>query len=578
LLNKFYRRLSVKLAIVLAAMCAIPIFIFGAMLVNKSEALAKKSVLDNNSEAAIMAAREIGLLVKRPEDFLNSTAAMLGVMHLDSWRQETVLVELALNQPIFRRISLLDLSGKVIAASNLGEENIWHLTQEAKNEIFKGKAFISNARFENNQAPYLTYAVSVTELGKISGILIAEVDLRTLWEVMDKVRLGNTGRAFLVYDDGTLIAHPDKKLVLKNENLKDQPDVRDALSGKAGAFEFFDTKGKSWVSSYSPVPGKGWAVVLRQDRREAYKFISAMKAQSWLILLFCEAMMVMAAIFMARMFSNPVRALLDRIKNFNEFGPQDGVGRKRRDEIGELIRAFDDLAAKLKKAKASEKFSSIGEAAAWVAHELKNSLVPIKSFIQALPAKHKDKKFVDRFNDLVPQEISRLEMMLKELSDFSSHSELKFERVNLKETLEGVLKVMEDKFTQIGIGVKISAKNEGIYVFGDSERLKQVFINLIINAINAMPDGGELGISIELSGPYADISISDTGVGIPEEVLKNIFQPYRQAGGKAGAGLGIPISRKIVEQHNGELKVDSYVGIGTTFTVRLPAESREAVS
>lgn len=582
LLNKFYRQLWVKIAIVLVLIISIPVGLLGLFLLNTSQGAVRKTVLNNHKEIVVRVAHEIGLLLKKPEDVLKSTAGLLGVTRSNPWQQETILVELVLNQPIFRKISSLDLSGKLIASSDLGGILDWDDNKDAIQQILKDKTYISKVKFQDNHTPYLTMAVTVKTRDKISGILMADVNLRGLWDIVDNILLGNTGRVFLVSDDGTLIAHPDKKRVLKNENLKGQQDVNAVLSGRTGAVELEDKDAKQWISCYTPLPEFGWGVVLRQEQRESYLFSRVMKMQSWVILIFSELLAILIAVVIARVFAHPVRALVLRIKNVTGGGLEGRIDIKRHDEIGELIKIFNELTDKLKKAKASERFSSIGEAAVWVAHELKNSLVPIKSFIQLLPTRHTNGKFIDKFSNMISEEISRWEHMLKDLSGFSSSSELNIDRINIKDIMESVLKIMEDKFIEKEIKVEFQVKNNNLRILGDSERLKQVFINLIINAVNAMSEGGTLRVSMDLVNapaingiPYIEVAISDTGIGISQERIKNIFGPFRTAQ-KEGTGLGLAISRKIVEQHKGVIRVESQIGIGTTFTVRLPIEIIES--
>lgn len=578
LLNRFYRKFWVQIAIVLAVIISVPVVLLGLSLLNTSQSAVRKTVLNNHKEIIIRAAEEINLFLKQPRDILNSTAALLGVAHYSPWQQETMLVELALNQPIFIRVFSLDLSGKLIASSDLGGTLDLDSDKAAVREVPENNVYISAVRFQDNHTPYLTMAVPVKMRDKISGILMADVNLRGLWDIVDKIRLEDTGRVFLVSDNGTLIAHQDKKRVLKNENLKGQPDVNAVLYGRTEAIELADEEGKKWISCYAPIADLGWGVVLRQEQRESYLFSRVMKVQSWIIIIFSEIAAILIAVIMARIFAQPIRTLVSRIKNLNNGGPEEKIKIKRHDEIGELIKIFNELTYKLKKAKASERFSTIGEAAVWVAHELKNSLVPIKSFIQLLPVRHGNGKFIDKFSNVISGEIDRWEHMLKELSGFSTHSELIISRVNVRDIMDNVLKIMEDKFIEEKIKVEFHVKNNNLYMQGDPEKLKQVFINLIINAVKAMPGGGTLIVSMDSAAAspvsrvsYIEVNISDTGIGISGDILENIFEPFRGRR-QEGVGLGLAISRSIVEHHKGEIRVKSELGVGTTFTVRLPQE------
>jgi signal transduction histidine kinase len=243
-----------------------------------------------------------------------------------------------------------------------------------------------------------------------------------------------------------------------------------------------------------------------------------------------------------------------------------------RDDIGELIRSFNEMTKKLKKAKEKERLSAIGEAVTWIVHELKNSLISIKAFVQLFPQRHKDEKFVDKFSRLVPEEINRLERMFKELSDFSSHSDLRITKTDAKEVMGSILEIMRDEFIEKKIDIKYSPQNDDFHIKADPERLRQVFLNLIINSINAMPEGGLLTVSIEqanlINPTHIEVRIGDTGKGMSGEVQEKIFEPFHTT----GAGLGLTISRKIVEQHGGKIAIESEIDKGTTFIVRLPVE------
>jgi signal transduction histidine kinase len=166
--------------------------------------------------------------------------------------------------------------------------------------------------------------------------------------------------------------------------------------------------------------------------------------------------------------------------------------------------------------------------------------------------------------------------MFKELSDFSSHYDLRIAKIDVNKIIDSILEIMRDEFIEKKIDIKYNPQNNNFYLEADAERLKQVFMNLIINSINAMPEGGSLTISIEqansesLSNPaYIEVIIKDTGKGISREAQEKIFEPFRTTK-NGGMGLGLTISRKIIEQHRGQINVESETGRGTTFIVRLP--------
>jgi len=594
LLNLFYRRIWVRIAVILVIIVSIPVVALGVLLINTSEEAVRNSVLNGHRQIVARTAEEIELFIKRPQDILNAAAAMLGVVYPAPWKQETLLVELVLNQPIFMRVSSVDTSGQEMASSELGRSLSWNYPRDALKGVETGKTYISEVKILDNHIPYVTMAVPVKKMGKIVGVLVSDVNLRGIWDIVDNIRLGNTGRAFLVSRSGTLIAHQDKKRVLNNENFSSQKDVQAVLTGKTEAVQIESESGGKWISSYAPISGLGWSIVLRQKQDEAYLFSKIMKIQSWAIIILSELAAILASIFMARVLARPIKALALRIKRVAAGDLEHKIRYKRRDDIGELIQSFNQMTKKLIIAKERERLSAIGEAAAWITHELKNSLVSIKSFVQLFPERHMDEKFVDKFSKLIPEEINRWEHMLKELSDFSSHSQLRAAQTDVKKVMESILEIMEQDFIEKNIQLRYATQDVNFEIIGDPERLKQVFMNLIINAVNSMPAGGLLTISLGLakddrvplsgiglyneeSAPayYIEVKVKDTGKGIPKDALNRLFEPFHTTK-IGGMGLGLVISRRIIEQHKGGIEVESGIGTGTTFIVRLPKKAEAA--
>jgi signal transduction histidine kinase len=576
LLKFFFRRLWVRIALLLLILVTVPVVLLGVLLINTSQKAVRNSVLTNHKQIVIRTAEEIGLFIKRPQDILGTTASLLAVVYPAPWKQETILVELVLNQPIFMRAVSVDSSGNELVSSELGRDSAWDYPREALESALRNKAYLSKVKVLDNHIPFVTMAVPIKKMGKPIAALIAEVSLRGMWQIVDNIKIGDTGRAFLVSDDGALIAHQDKKKVLRNENLKSQKEVQAVLAGKAEAIELEDKSEGKLISSYAPIPGLGWGVILRQKQSEAYLFSGVMKIQSWAIIILSELLAVLVSILMAKLLAQPIKTLAFRIKRVAEGDLEHKIKVGMRDEIGELIHSFNVTTKKLKKARDRERLSAIGEATSWILHELKNSFVSIKTFIQLFPQRHKDDKFVDKFNRLIPPEMNRLERMFKELSDFSSHYELRVKRINAKKIMDSILEMMREECAAKKIDLEYNAQNDTFYIEADPERLRQVFMNLLINSISAMPEGGLLTVSIVeaeadgLNNPaQIEVRIKDTGRGISRENCEQIFEPFRTTK-NGGMGLGLSISRKIVQQHGGEIRVESKIDKGTTFIVRLP--------
>ncbi len=221
----------------------------------------------------------------------------------------------------------------------------------------------------------------------------------------------------------------------------------------------------------------------------------------------------------------------------------------------------------------SEKLATVGLLSSGIAHELRNPLNIIETaryFIQEfLQDKNPD---IDDKLEIIRKNVQRASKIINNLLEFSRHSEHEKEEIDLIKTIESTVALIGKELTAKGIEFTIESR-EDYKVYFSIDSLKQVLLNIIINAVQAMPKGGKLHICIEQSEPkWVDIKITDTGVGIPEENLPHIFSPFfttKEVG--VGTGLGLYISHTIIEREGGEIKVDSKVGKGTTFTVRLPS-------
>ncbi len=237
------------------------------------------------------------------------------------------------------------------------------------------------------------------------------------------------------------------------------------------------------------------------------------------------------------------------------------------------IIVFEDVTDKIRLQQqllTSEKLASIGLLSAGVAHEINTPLTGISSYIQMLQKKLTDSHYA-QILEKVEAQTDRVAKIIKNLLTFArSPSDASFHRVDLKQNLEEILSLIDYKLKNMNIRLALDlAAVPGVSAQG--ERLQQVFINIILNALDAMPQGGDLGIRLALEDGAAVVRISDTGTGIRPEHLSRIFDPFFTTKGVGkGTGLGLSISYAIVKEHDGHIEVHSEVGRGSTFTITLP--------
>jgi two-component system NtrC family sensor kinase len=239
------------------------------------------------------------------------------------------------------------------------------------------------------------------------------------------------------------------------------------------------------------------------------------------------------------------------------------------------IIVFEDITDKIRLQQqlvTSEKLASIGLLSAGVAHEINTPLTGISSYIQMLQKKLTDTHYTQILGKIEVQ-TERVSRIIKNLLNFAHNpAESAFHKVSIANSLQEIISLIEYKLKAMNIKLEMDL-GAVKPIWGQGERLQQVFINIILNAIDAMPKGGMLRIRAVQEGQDVIVKIADTGTGIQPQHLAHIFDPFFTTKGIGkGTGLGLSISYAIIKEHEGHLQVESEVGKGTCFTILIPAD------
>ncbi|OPY79838.1 MAG: Sensor protein ZraS [Syntrophus sp. PtaU1.Bin005] len=224
----------------------------------------------------------------------------------------------------------------------------------------------------------------------------------------------------------------------------------------------------------------------------------------------------------------------------------------------------------------NRRLAAIGSLASGVAHEIRNPLSSIKGFATYLRERYRDNPEDLQVTDIMIQEVERMNRVIGQLLEFSRPLTLNRKEAAIEPILRHALKMIEVQAREKGVSLEADFGRTVPDLLLDSDRMTQVFLNLTLNALNAMEKGGTLSLRVVQSGDRTvRVDVSDTGTGIGKEELGRIFDPYFTTR-PSGTGLGLPIAQRIVEAHGGEILVSSEPGRGTVFSVLLPR--REASS
>ena len=236
-----------------------------------------------------------------------------------------------------------------------------------------------------------------------------------------------------------------------------------------------------------------------------------------------------------------------------------------------IFQDITQIKALEEKLRQADRLAALGTLSAGLAHEIKNPLSAIKTFVQLLPQKIGNPSFMEKFNITVPREIDRINHLVEDLLELTRKRVRPLVDLKVDSLIHQVIDLHGEELKKKRIALQDHLDKATPSVHGDVDTLYRAFSNLIINAIQAMPNGGTLLISskLEPSSSSLEITLRDTGIGMDETTAKNVFDPFFTTKDK-GVGLGLALTRKILEDHRGTIEVVSEKGMGTTFTVLLP--------
>jgi two-component system NtrC family sensor kinase len=461
--------------------------------------------------------------------------------------------------------------------------------------------------------------------GRPLGVLYGGVLLNRNYQIVDKVRA-------LLYGEGQYKGKEMGTATIFLGGLRISTNVRDEKGERAigtrvskEVYEAVIEKGQLWedrafvvndwyITAYEPIrdiTGKivgilyvGMLEAPHTDLRNrvVYSFFGIGVLGVFLVLLL--------SFFITTGIIRPLREMVRATRKIAEGDLSLELSISSKDEIGQLAESFNHMLVRLKQARQeledygrtleekveqrsrqlkkiqgqlmqSEKLASVGRLASGVAHEINSPLTGILTFSHLLMRRLKDNPELQGELELIVKETTRVSAIVRGLLDFARESKPQKRPCNINELILDTLSLVmhQSVFHDIRI-VKILDPRVPMIPL-DANQIKQVFMNILLNAADAMPAGGVLTITSNLipGDSFVQVRFSDTGTGIPEKNLNRIFDPFfTTKADKKGTGLGLAVSYGIIDRHHGQIEVQSEEGIGTIFTIKFPLQTSEEVS
>jgi signal transduction histidine kinase len=473
---------------------------------------------------------------------------------------------------------------------------------------------IGRVYFQHASQPHVTIAVA--EPGSEGGVVVAGIDLGFVSGVLERARVGSDGYAYAVDARGELVTHPDINLVLRHTNLARLPQVRAALQ-PAGSKPTEtvttgrDPDGTKVLSAFHAIALLDWRVFVEEPLGEAF---APLTSAIWRTVLLLVTFLLLAAgtgVLLARRLVRPIESIQaaaakigsgsldERIEvpsndelgalaeEFNRMAARlqeshESLERKVEERTRELARALEELDEKSRELEAASRHKS--EFLASMSHELRTPLNAILGFSQVLRARMfgdlNDKQ--EEYLDDILASGNHLLSLINDVLDLSKvesgQVELEVAPFSLREALEQGVVMVRERATRDEVEVALSASAEVDPVTGDERRIRQVIFNLLSNAVKFTPAGGAVDVRATRVNGVVRVAVTDTGPGIAPEDHERIFEEFRQTDAGVeqgeGTGLGLPLSRRLVELHGGRIWIESELGRGATFVFTLPSGRR----
>ncbi len=513
------------------------------------------------------------------------------------------------------QVSYLDASGRECLRVSPDELTIRGCRRDLSTQPrFRGArakdTYYGPVYFRRDSQPHMT--ISVAESGSGRGVVAAEVDLRYVDTVISQTRVGTAGYAYAVDSRGRLVAHPNTNLVLTRTSLASLPQVAAALEGTAPEARSVtigrDLDGREVLSAFQTVDLLDWRIFVEEPLSEAFAPLNSTIKRTALLLILFLALAVGTSVVLGRRMAKPIETMQAAAERIGAGALDQRIDVSSNDELGALAGEFNRMVERLQEShvdleqkvdartralatalsELDEKSRELESASrhkseflANMSHELRTPLNAIIGFSQVL----RERMFGDvnakqeEYLDDILSSGQHLLALINDILDLSKveagQVELDVAPFSLREALESGVVMVRERATQDGVHVELAADPEVDVVTGDERRIRQVVFNLLSNAVKFTPTGGAVGVRTARVNGEVRVSVSDTGPGIASEDRERIFEEFQQTKAgieqREGTGLGLALSKRLVELHGGRIWVEGDEGHGSTFVFTLPA-------
>lgn len=539
----------------------------------------------------------------------------------DSNALEELLLPLSLNNQI-DVLSVVNKEGiEILTLGRVPESGQYLRTQGADFSSYdlvnKTLAGVSDEQgdkyvglLETSYGPTFFTGAPVYDLGEkvIGGVLVGAHLSRMLADIKAQTALAdiiifNANRQLIT----TTLAEPDEGFQILEAEAQ---SIEDEEMAQVHDLRLYN---RDFQITYADLAARqqrlGWLGVVLPS---SYVVAAGATSRNLLSLLFTLGTLAIIVIgyVLSRSIARPILKLRSLTQSVAAGDLDQRIGLDRSDEIGELADAFDQMTLRLRERTSeaarlyaeaiqhnieladtnerlrttqlqlvqSEKLAAIGKLTAGIVHDVKNPLTVIKGIAELVLSEDTFPPGYQKELTLIHESAHKANNIVTDLLKFARQSEPQMQDYDMRETVETALRLTAYPIRKAHVQVVSDLPKQAVVMAYDRQQIEQVLVNLINNAVQAMPDGGTMRVTLTQAEGIAAIAVQDTGIGIPPENLGHIFDPFFTTKPEGeGTGLGLSVSYGIISNHSGQFEVESVVGQGTTFTILMPIKQPETM-
>ena len=506
--------------------------------------------------------------------------------------------------PQIKEIAVIGLDGIVVSSTNqrvIGNDVSTHelFVKSINNkfgETYVGQTYCSP--YLNENCIFISAPITSKQGGKgeTIGVIVNAYSLASLNEITaNRIGMGKTGEVYLVNRDKVMMTESRFIADAVIHQVVDTEPVRRIMRGDKGMVGIYpDYRGVSIVGASVDILEYGWTLLAEVDKAEAFASLWNLRKLVLVMGGVCSAVAIAIGITFSLSIARPINRLKYATEKIADGNLKHRVDITSKDEIGALANSFNNMTSKLtyeiterknmeEELTKVQRLESLGILAGGIAHDFNNSLQAILGCITLAELHADSNSRIHEYLAGARKTVLQTKGLSRQLLTFSKGGAPVKKAVFLPDIITNSTKLA---LSGSNVKCEFDIPENILLIEADKGQLNQVFSNLVINAVQAMPEGGVIKIYVEninladrdllplQKGRYVEVRVEDHGIGVSQEYLQKIFDPYFTTKPK-GNGLGLATTFSIIKKHDGHISVESEIGVGTIFRIYLPASNKE---